>query len=39
MRFYVLLLFTVATLSGYAKNITGTVNDSDGNPIQFANVT
>lgn len=38
MRFYVLLLFIVTTLSGYAKNITGTVNDSAGNPIQYANV-
>lgn len=38
MRFYLLLLFIATTLSGYAKNITGTVNDSHGNPIQFANV-
>lgn len=38
MKFYVLLLFIMATLSGYAKNINGIVNGSDGNPIQFANV-
>lgn len=38
MKLYILLLFIVATISGYAQNISGTVNDRDGNPIPFANV-
>lgn len=38
MRLYTLVLAFMAAISCYAQNITGTVKDSGGNPVQFANV-